>query len=537
MHEPMVSAGSGELNAEVVVIGGGHNGLVAACYLTKAGHKVIVVEAQKNVGGMTTSGPFIRSAPEHIIHPCAVDAIFIRTSSIIDDLDLRRCGFSTIDPDPSYAYLAPEGESIVFWRDAAKTADEIRRYSPADARAYLEFANTLDALLSIALPMMRTDPRRPSFKELFHTVRSSISHRSRLGELGALALCSADQAVAERFDHPFVVGALLGLAGGVGPIDPDGSGLAHIIIALLHRVGVGRPVGGMQTLADSLKKCLCEAGGSVLTGTPVQEILVSKVKVDGVRLADGRVIKADSVLAACDPRTALGRLLPDDAIDRRIRARVEHIPANARGVASMKVDLALGGRIETSKHQKLRKDDIDLRKPALIIGTAEEIRSSFKNAMRGELTTDLYFWAVIPTACDPTQAPAGQDVLYLYPPAVPAYPAGGWPVLREKAENIIISKAKQYFDNLDPLEIGRWVETPEDMCVHTGAVNGCVTHVDFGLLRSGPLRPVWGLGKYETPIKGLFIGAAGSHPGGGVSGIPGQLTSARVRRYLASLSR
>ncbi|MBU1054897.1 MAG: NAD(P)/FAD-dependent oxidoreductase [Proteobacteria bacterium] len=525
------------MKTDVVVIGGGHNGLIAACYLDKAGHKVVVVEAQKNIGGMTSSGPFIKSAPEHIIHPCAVDSIFLRTTSIINDLDLKKHGFSTVDPDPSYAHLTPEGESIVFWRDAAKTADEIKRYSPEDARAYIDFANTLNAMLDIALPMMRSDPKRPSVREVLRSIGSSISHRRLLGDVGGLAMGTADQAVCERFEHPFVIAALLGLAGGAGPIDADGSGLGHIILALLHKVGVGRPVGGMQSLADSLKRRLYEGNGSVLTGTPVEEILVDNNRAEGVRLADGRLIKADSVLAACDPRTALGRLLPDGVLDRKIKARVDHIPANARGAAPMKVDLALNGRVEISRHQKLRKDGVDLRVPALIIGTAEEIRSSFANSMRGELTPGLYFWAAVPTACDPGQAPAGQDVLYLYPPAVPAYPAEGWQILRQKAENIMMSEASRYFDNLDSLEIGRWVETPEDLCARTGAVNGCVTHVDFALLRSGPLRPAWGLGGYVTPVKGLFLGAAGSHPGGAVSGLPGKLSSARVIRYLARRSR
>jgi phytoene dehydrogenase-like protein len=293
----------------------------------------------------------------------------------------------------------------------------------------------------------------------------------------------------------------------------------------------------MQSLSDSLKRCLCKYGGIVVTGTPVEEILVENGRAEGVQLTDGRVVTADCVLAACDPRTALGRLLPDDALDRRIKARVESIPANACGAAPMKVDLALKGKVEISKHQKLRKDRVDLRKPALIVGTADDIRSSFTSSIRGELPPDIYFWAAIPTACDSSQAPEDQDVLYLYPPAVPAHPKEGWQVLREKAEQTIISKANRYFDNLDLLEIGRWVETPVDLCARTGAYNGCVTHVDFALLRSGPLRPAWGLGGYETPIKGLFLGAAGSHPGGGVSGIPGKLASKRAIKYLARFNR
>jgi phytoene dehydrogenase-like protein len=514
-----------------VVIGAGHNGLVAACYLARGGRRVVVVEAAPQAGGMTTSGPFIPAAPGHTVHPCAVDVIFMRASSIAADLDLARHGFRTVDPDPSYAYLHPDGASITFWRDPARTASDIRRFSPADARAYLEFVDVLDAVLGAGLPLMRTELRRPSPRELVRTARSVLGRRRHLRAMVGLVTGSAELAVAERFEHPVVVSALTALAAGAGPIDGDGSGLGHLLAALLHRVGVGRPLGGMQALTDALVACLAEAGGRVSLGVAVEEILVENGRAGGVRLADGTVLTSRAVLAACDPKTALG-LLPDGTLDRVTRARVAHVPANAAGAGAMTVSLAVSGRVELGRHQ--RPDGVDLRRPALLMGTAEDVSSSFQAAQRGELAPAPYFWGAITSACDPSQAPPGQDVLYLFAPAMPLHPPGGWRETSSAAEKALLARAGEFFDGVEEREIGRWVETPEALARRTGAHNGCVLHVDFGLLRSGPLRPALGLGGYTTPVGGLFLGGAGSHPGGGVSGIPGQLAAGRVRRHLES---
>jgi phytoene dehydrogenase-like protein len=504
---------------------------VAGCYLARCGHRVVVVEAAPQAGGMTASGPFIPAAPGHTVHPCAVDVIFMRASSIAADLDLARHGFRTVDPDPSYAYLHPDGASIAFWRDPAITANDIRQFSAADAGAYLEFVDLLDAVLGAGLPMMRTELRRPSPRELARAARSVLGRRRPLGAMVELVTGSAELAVAERFEHPVVVSALTALAAGAGPIDGDGSGLGHLLTALLHRVGVGRPVGGMQALTDALVACLEEAGGRVSLGVAAEQIVVENGRAEGVRLADGTVLASRAVLAACDPRTALG-LVPDGTLDRVTRARMSHLPANAAGAGAMTLSLALSGHVELGRHQAQRSDSIDLRRPALLMGTAEDVSLSFRVARRGELAPAPYVWGAITSACDPSQAPPGQDVLYLFAPAMPLDPPGGWEETSPAAEKALLARAGEFFDGVEDREIGRWVETPEALARRTGAYNGCVLHVDFGLLRSGPLRPALGLGGYATPVGGLFLGGAGSHPGGGVSGIPGQLAARRVRRHL-----
>ncbi|MGH7898492.1 MAG: phytoene desaturase family protein, partial [Candidatus Binatia bacterium] len=299
---------------------------------------------------------------------------------------------------------------------------------------------------------------------------------------------------------------------------------------LWHRIGVGRPLGGMQRLADALAARLAELGGAIVTGLAVEEVLCDRKGTRGVRLADGRVIEARAVVATCDPRTAFHLVTPG-AIERRWMARVDHAPANAAGAAPLVVDLALSGRVRFGRHR--RPDGLDLRLPTLLIGTADEIRESFAASARGEPPAEPFLWAAVPSGCDPGQAPDGQDVVYLYPPAMPVAPRAGWDALRDDAVAATIRKAATCLEGLETLELGRWVATPDDLARRLNVTNGCVTHLDFGLLRSGPLRPAWGLGGRRPIVPGFFLGGAGTHPGGGVSGVPGKLAAMRAHEALA----
>jgi phytoene dehydrogenase-like protein len=519
-------------DADVVIVGGGHNGLVAGGYLARAGHRVVLVEAADTLGGMTSSAALIPGAPRHIVHPCAVDVIFLRTTTIERDLDLRRYGYRTVETDAPYAYLHPDGTALVIWRDARRTADEIRRFCPADADTYLELTDLLSAFLAIAVPAMRTDVTRPAPREIARIALGVAKNRKRGGDMLGLVTASAMQAVDERFTHPVVRSALLGLAAGAGPVCNDASAMSFLLLGLLHGYGVSRPVGGMQSLVDALAASFRSHGGQIRTGTAVSEIVVSGGRAAGVALADGSSISARTVLSTADPHTTLRDLVPAGTLDRQVTARVDHIPANAAGASPFKVDLALAGHATVPNH---RHPDVDLREPVLLYGTEQAIVASFAAAARGEVCEDPFIWACITSAVDSTQAPEGQDCLYLYLPAMPSRPPGGWDGLSSLAEKVTVNTAGKILGRLDELEIGRWVENPDQMARRTRAWQGSILHVDFSLMRTGPLRPAWGLGSYRTPIDGLFLGGAGTHPGGSVSGLPGKLSSRRVSRHLAKL--
>lgn len=517
-------------DADVLVIGGGHNGLTAGCYLAGAGRRVVLLEASERIGGMTASSALIPEAPDHVIHPCAVDMIFIRSTDIVSDLRLSDVGLRTETPDPSYVYLHPEGGSIAFFRDPARTAADIARFSRADAEAYPKFVAVLRGMLAMALPMMGTDPVRPAPGALWAAVRAAVAHRRSLRPLLPLVTGTAEAAVNERFRHPAVRSALLALAGGGGPAATEGSGLGHLMVALLHFVGVARPLGGMQQLSEALASRFRASGGQIRTSARVREIVVVDGRARGVRLEDGSTVTARSVIATCDPYRAICELLPDGAIDRSARARIHDTPANVHGAAPAVLNVALAGPATLAARFE-RTDGVDLRGAALLMGTEESVRGSYEATARGEMPADPLLWGAITTAGDPSQAPAGQDTVYVYVATTPVSPPEGWPALRDSAEKTVHAKTARYFDGLEA-ELGRWFETPDEMSARLGVRNGSVFHVDLTLTRVGPLRPAWGFGGGRTPVGGLFLGSAGSHPGPGVFGAPGKLAAAMTAKFL-----
>lgn len=513
---------------DVVIVGGGHNGLTAACYLAKAGRRVAVVERAPQFGGMTHSDYLIPGAPQHMVNTCAGEAIFLRATSIVQDLELARHGWRTVDVDPSYVYLHPDGNSIAVWRDPAKTAAEIRRFSPRDADAYLKFVELLDALLGIALPMMQTNAASPSLSALVQAVKTFIRYRKLRGELLALVMGTADQAAVERFEHPATLGLLLNLASGACGLDEDGGGLAYVLLALLHRIGVGRPVGGMQALPIAQGSRLRELGGTAYTGTAVEEILVEGGRARGVRLADGRVMEARAVITTCDPLTAL-RLTTPGAFEGHLVKRVEHAPYNRGNASPIMVHLALSGQAQVKPKFK-RWDGLDLRPSVTLVGLAEDVRQGFRDAIRGDYPATPSIWIAVPSGWDATQAPPGQDVAYLYPPTMPVHARDSSHEAVEAAANATLQHARRFYDGLDT-EFARWIETPLERMRRLNVTNGCITHIDFALLRSGSLRPAVGLGG-RLPVQGFFFGGAGAHPGGGVSGLPGKFAAENVQRFL-----
>ncbi|MCX2934557.1 NAD(P)/FAD-dependent oxidoreductase [Mycobacterium sp. CVI_P3] len=520
---------------DIVVIGAGHNGLVAANYLRDAGFSVVVIESNERIGGMTSTSAPIASAPDHQINNFSIDSFFWDSFPPSRDLQLHRYGLRMVEFNPGHLYLHPDGGSIAFFKDPARTADDIRRFSIRDARAYLEFVPAAQAFAELAMQMGKTNPTRPDMATLADTVRRAFGLRHELGELAPLALNSISDTIAERFGHQVVRDALHASSGSTIPNDISGTGVAFVWIGNMHRYACRRAIGGIQALPDALANRLTSKGGAVHTGAAVAEVTVDQNRATGVLLVDGSHIRArQAVLATCDPRTTLDKLLPDGVLSESSRAAVNSIPVNNLGYGQMKVDLALSGRTTMKRHQAWREDDIDVRKPTHMIGTEEGMRRLFARSGAGLVPDpgDYLLWPVIPTSLDPSQAPDGQDTVYLYSSVVPSSPEGGWAAAKDKVAQGIVETASMYYDDLDSLEIGRQVLNNEDIADLTHATAGNITHVDTVLSRFGPLRPARGLGGYRTPVAGLYMGGAGSHPGGGISGGPGYVSSQTVIKDL-----
>jgi phytoene dehydrogenase-like protein len=318
----------------------------------------------------------------------------------------------------------------------------------------------------------------------------------------------------------------------------SGTGACFLWLATMHRYKCQRPIGGVQAIPNALVNRLRSNGGTILTNTHVAEILLKAGRACGVRLVNGDEIAARrAVLGACDPRTTLEHLLPPGTLSSEMEDRVRNIPVANNNYGQMKVDIALSGRLGMSRHNQWRRDGLDLRYSSHIVGTEVGIEKAFARSAAGLLpeSKDYSLWPVIPTAADRSQAPDGQDTLYLYSAVSPYRPLEGWEKLKARAGDDIIDLASTFYDGLNTLEIGRQVLTNEDIARSAHPTGGNITHVDMVLGRLGPLRPARGLAGFRTPVEGLYIGSAGCHPGGGITGAPGYLSAREILRNLRRL--
>ena len=473
-------------------------------------------------------------APDHLLGPCAADIITMRASTIAADLELARFGYREVDIDPAYLALGADGESLAFFRDVRRTADDIRRFSRRDAAAFLELMEVFDHVMDAALPMMATNPTRPDPKVVLAAGRAAGRHPRSVARVAALATSSAAQAVEESFEHPLVQ-ALIGQIANYGsPINGEGTGANLMLCGIVARYGMGRPAGGMGQLPASLERCLSSHGGRVRTSAPVEEAILTGGAVSGVRLVDGTEIAARAVLAATEPHRALNDLIPEGALSQEQAARAAHIPATNDGCSHFKVEMALRGRVELSRHAERRSDDLDLRVPSHCVGSFDEICSAIRAAQTGRVPDAIPFTSALVTGADPSVAPEGQDGLTLWTGWMPWDPPGGWGELKGEVERAFVARAAEYYEGIEDLEIGRWVADPTEISESKGLRYGNVYQADLSLMRLGPLRPALGFGGYATPVPGYYITGGGTHPGPSVSGIPGQQAARVVLRGLGS---
>jgi phytoene dehydrogenase-like protein len=518
------------IDPDVVVVGAGHNGMVAAGYLARSGLRVQVLEAAPHVGGMTVSPAAIPEAPEHRLNLCAADIVLLRATSVVRDLQLDRHGYRELELDPMFSYLDPDGGSLVVFRDVGQTVAEIARFSRRDAEAYAELARVMDAGLSAALPMMLTNPVRPELARLRETAGAAARGAGRLPTFLRMLSGSGAGGIESRFTHPIVRSLLFGMGTFTCPIAARGTGLYLILLGLAHRFGVGRVVGGTGGLADALLAHLRSTGGEVRISAAVAELTVTGRRVTGVRLASGETIGARlGVLTSCDPGQVLLEMLPPGHVGSVLSRGLRSLPRNKYGAAPFKVDLALRGQLRMDRFR--RDDGVDLRIPSTFFGTPEEITDGFSAAASGELPDRMPGYAIVPTALDPSQAPPGQDTMYLYSGATPVDPVVPWADLADTAAKSLVSRAGEFYDGIEELEIGRHVESWHELRARTGS--GVMTQNDLTLLRQGPLRPALGAGGYRGPVDGLWLTGSGTHPGGTVTGIPGQLAARTMLRDLA----
>ena len=509
--------------ADVVVVGSGHNGLVAAAYLAKAGLDVLVVEASPTAGGMTSTNSFAPEAPEYTINEASIQASLFRTTTINDDLELsRKYGLRQTVIDPAHFQLSADGASLGLWRDPRKTAAELEYFSKKDARALLELYEVIDAAVEIGLPMMQTNVMTPDVRAILKSARALVKNRKQLVALGRWMSSSQSEAVEESFEHDMIRAPLLTSLPFM-PFDADMSGWSLIYLGVLSRYGVAMFHGGTGSLPKALIGVIKDHGGDVITSSPVEQLIVTNNCCTGVRIVGGAEIRARrGVLTACSPKTTLTRLLPPGVLEHKKQNAANHIPTRKRGIADAKVNVALSGRVDMSKHQKWRGDGIDLRLACNCYHTYEQAMAAARSCVRGQVPDAIPGLAQVTNAFDPSMSPPGTDLWWFWTGLTPSYPDEGWDVARKKITDSIIKDAEQYYKGVEDLQVAVRPLVLPDIEERFWAIDGSVYHVDPTISRFGPNKPVAGFAGYRTPVAGLFLTGSGTHPVAGISGMPGQ---------------
>ncbi|WP_163804426.1 phytoene desaturase family protein [Mycolicibacterium anyangense] len=519
-------------DTDYVIVGAGHNGLTAGCYLARAGHQVTVLDASDTLGGMTTTKAILPKAPQHLFNEGAIQATGIfGLSGVADELELHKYGLRMISVDPAHVQLAPDGSSLAIWKDASKTADELRRFSPSDARAWLDLANALDPAMKLVVAYMKSHPLRPWNTEMGKAVLRAAGHPKQLWSLRHLATASHTEFLEETFESELPKGALAAMAA-FSQMRLDMTAWAMIYLGVVQQVPNMMPVGGTGSLPAALERYLTAHGGSVHLNTRVSEFVVSNDRLTGVRLEDGRVITPrKGVIATCNPYITLNQLLPEGTLDRKLATRAKDIPLRKTHATSLKINVALDGHVSMKRHEKWRGNDLDLRKHLAAWHTLEEQDAGWNSLVRGEWPDPVpVSCSMIPSAVDPSQAPDGGSTFYLWSGVIPVTPNEPWEDVRDKVGDSVLRDCANYYEGLDSLEIDRAVLGGPDIEERFNAPAGNVYHVDPLITRFGPLKPAPGLGAYKTPVDGLYLSGAGTHPVGGVCALPGKLAAQTAMR-------
>lgn len=521
---------------DAIVIGAGHNGLVTAAYLAKAGRRVLVLERRERVGGICDT---IEIA-EGFRAPGVVHTVGRLAASVIRDLGLVEHGLVTIDPPARVFAPQPDGPPITLWADAARTADELRTRSAADAEAYPAFdrrIRSLGSFLSYLHAITPPDVKEPSLADALNALKLGNAFR-RLGQKAgreatrALPMAIADY-VAEAFETDAVRGAIAARAVQYTAMGPWSAGTTAVLLA--DSAGNDGGAAGQATLARGGPGALAEAlasaarafGAEIRTGAQVAGVLTRNRRAVGVALADGSEVPARAVVAAADPKRTLTTLVDPVEIGPHLRWRASNI--RTPGTVS-KVNLALSGLPAFDEAEPER-----LTGRIVIAPGIDHLERAFDVSKYGRVSDEPYLEATIPTVSDPTLAPEGSHVMSIVAQWTPyALREGDWDAERDRLADLVVKTMERFAPGLSDLVVARQVLTPVDLEREYGLSGGHVYHAEPGLDQFFVWRPLLGHARYRLGLPGLYLCGSGAHPGGGVTGAPGRNAA---REILADLRR
>ncbi len=500
---------------DAVVVGGGHNGLVSAAYLARAGLKVLVLERRRTVGGASVTEEVF---PGVRFSRLAYSAGLLRPE-IIAELELAKFGYEAHPFDPQFFLPFPNGDSMLLWNDGARNEKELARYSKKDAATYPKYVAFWTEVMELIEAMVLEAP--PPLPDLLGMFRGPDAE-----ELAKrILLQSASDLLDEFFESPEVK-AMLVTATTIGlPAGPKTPGTALMLgHMLLHEInGVkqtfGYAKGGMGGISRALENAAIHLGATVRTSTAVTKILTRDGRATGVELADGSRLAARIVLSNLDARTTFTRLVDPEALDPEFLRKAREIKAS--GVVT-KVNCVLTELPDfTSRPGKTvqphHRGYID------VCPSVDYLEAAWDDAKWGRPSAHPFLDCVLHSVTDPSLAPPGKFTLSIYSQYSPyGLATGTWDERREDVGDAIVETLAEYAPNLHHAVEAREVITPLDMEREWGLLHGCIYQTDMTPDQLFSLRPIPGWSGYRMPIGGLYLCGSSAHPGGGVTGAPGR---------------
>ena len=526
------------LGQRVALIGGGHNALVAAFYLAKGGFKPLVLERREVVGGGAITEEFHpgfrASTLAHTLGPLRAD--------IAEDLQVEKFGCEILHPEVRVFAPAPNGKSLVFYNDVARTAAGIAQLSEKDAARYAKFAASLESLSGVLLQLTSTTPPaidKPTPEDLWNLLKTGRSVRG-LGKQGIFDLMrwgpmAVADFVAEFFDTE-LLRAVLAARGILGnALGPWSAGSTAVLLlraaADPHPVGSAAfPRGGLGNFTRALAESAKQAGAEIRTDAEVRHILLKDGAVSGVVLSGGEEIAVEAVASGVDPKRTFFKLLDAAQLDPTFANRMKNFRSSGN-VA--KVNLALAG---LPMFAALDVNDSPLQGLSGRIHIGPEIdylERAFDASKYGEFSNAPWLDVSIPTILDTALAPEGKHVLSAYVQFAPyKLRDGNWDAQRQGLGDTVVQTLAAYAPNLPGLIEGMQVITPLDLETTYGFSGGHIFHGELALDQLFTMRPVLDWARYKTPIRGLFLCGSGTHPGNGLTGGSGANAAREIIREL-----
>lgn len=508
---------------DVIIIGGGHNGLVTAFYLAKAGLKPLVLERNQQPGGAAVTGEF---------HPGFRCSLLAHTAGplrpeVLGDMQLGRHGLKLITPECGATALSPDGRALTLYNDAAAASRAVAAFSKQDAQKYLEFEEALRKIGRVIGDALKLTPPNiddPSRADLWGMLQTGQSLR-RLGKKTMYRLLrwgpmAAADLVAEFFETELLraIIATRGIFGtALGPWSA-GSSLVLLIRAGSDPHPAGSThfaEGGTGAITQAMSAAAREAGAEVRLGAEVAEIRVKDGAATGVVLKSGEEIAAKAVVSNADPRRTLLKLVDPLHLTPDFVMKLQ----NYRMAGSVaKVNLALSG---LPKFTALNGDsgNAALRGRLHIGPEIDYLERAFDASKYGEFSKHPQLEITIPTLADPSLAPAGKHVMSVYVQYAPFKLKGtDWESQRGPLADTVIETLGQYAPGLSSLIIGQQVITPQDLETNYGLTGGHIFHGELALDQFFTMRPILDWARYRTPIQNLYLCGSGTHPGDGLTG-------------------